>query len=43
VQFGGSGAVNAEVLRTDAAPCDDHSYSLEVTVPPLGLCILKPC
>ncbi|MBE0342953.1 1,4-alpha-glucan branching enzyme, partial [Paenibacillus sp. 28ISP30-2] len=39
--FGGSGQLNTEVLRTTKIPCHGQLHSLEVTIPPLSVVILK--
>lgn len=40
-EFGGSGLVHTEVLRTVKVPWHGQKQSLELTLPPLGMVILK--
>jgi 1,4-alpha-glucan branching enzyme len=42
-EFGGSNATNAQTLWTEPVRCDDREQSLQIALPPLGLCIFKPC
>lgn len=40
--YGGSGLGNSGCLSTEAVAAHGHSFSLNVTIPPLGTLILKP-
>lgn len=39
--FGGSGQVNSGAIRTSKIPYHGQLHSLEVTIPPLSIVILK--
>ena len=41
-EYGGSGAGNFGGVQADAVPCDGHTHSLTLTLPPLGAIFLKP-
>lgn len=41
-EYGGSGQLNPDPLLTEAIPYHNHSQSFCITVPPLGITILKP-
>lgn len=40
--FGGSGQVNAGIIKAEKIPWHQREYSLKITVPPLGGVIFKP-
>jgi 1,4-alpha-glucan branching enzyme len=41
-EFGGSGVLNAQELRSEPIPYQGMPYSLMLTLPPLGIVYLKP-
>ena len=40
-RFGGSGVINGEVLASEDAPASRCPYRVRLTVPPLGIAVLK--
>jgi 1,4-alpha-glucan branching enzyme len=40
--YGGSGVGNLGGVDAEPTPCDGHSHSISVTLPPLGAVFLKP-
>lgn len=41
-QFGGSGIENRELIRTEAQPWQNCAFSAPLSLPPLGVIVLKP-
>ena len=39
--YGGTGAVNSRAKTSKASECDMRSDSIEITVPPLGVCVFR--
>jgi 1,4-alpha-glucan branching enzyme len=40
-EFGGSGVGNGEEIQTEKVPFHQYQQSLELTLPPLGICVFK--